>query len=59
MVSNSEFLTEEENKVLMGLAHLCSSVSRNDISDPRKKHIKETVDRLSHLLLSKNLDPNL
>jgi hypothetical protein len=56
--SSSEHLSESENKLLMDLGVLCSSISRNALDDPKKKHIRETVDLISRQLLHKNLDPN-
>ena len=58
MVKGSDFLSEQENKVISDLAELCSSVVRDKVDSPKKKYIRETVDHLSRRLLHKNLDPN-
>lgn len=52
-VEDSEHLSSEENEVITRLFNLCVSVAYDEQDSPRKKHIKEMVDRISHKLLNK------
>ena len=55
MVQDSKHLTESENKIIDDLYGLCSSVARLELDNPKKEHIRKSVNALLSKTLNKKV----
>lgn len=56
LVSESKFLTKDENKILTDFASLCYSIAEFDVDNNKKEHIRLSVERLLHRTLNEKAD---